>query len=274
MIVQAARDGAGAVRSGNIAFELACRLAAVAVGLAAPAAWSDEGAPERVIRYERDTLTVHVTSMPVTEVLDELGRQSGAKIQGQMRDPRVLSVEFEAVPLADALHRLLGDQNFALVYGNEGQLKSVRLLGGPQAVPAAPATAAASPANQPAAPASVMDALANHPPIPVTGRLGDVIGGHDATLLQLADLGVHHADATVRAQAARAFIAAVDTDPTLRASVLTQLNAMDEGTLSNLLRNAAGAHAEEVAMQILANARATEIRSKASAVLQRLRAGG
>ena len=60
----------------------------------------------------------------------------------------------------------------------------------------------------------------------------------------------------------------------LRASVLTQLNAMDEGTLSNLLRNAAGAHAEEVAMQILANARASEIRSKASAVLQRLRAGG
>src|SRR5438552_7805145 len=237
-------------------------LALLAAALAAAAGRSDEGAPERVIRYDRDLLTVRLTSVPVTDVLDELGRQAGAEIRGQVRDPRAVSVEFEAVPLADALHRLLGDQNFALVYGNEGRLKSVSLLGVPQTAAAPTPAAAASPANQPAAPASVMDALANHPPIAVTGRLGDVIGGHDATLLQLADLGVHHADAIVRAQAARAFIAAVDTDPALRASVLTQLNAMDEGTLSSLLRNAAGAHAEEVAMQILATARASEIRSK------------
>src|SRR5881296_3446012 len=130
-------------------------LALLAAVLAASAGRSDEGAPERVIRYERDLLTVRLTSVPVTDVLDELGRQAGAQIRGQVRDLRAVSVEFEAVPLADALHRLLGDQNFALVYGHEGRLKSVRLLGGPQAVPAAPATAAASPANQPAAPASV-----------------------------------------------------------------------------------------------------------------------
>src|SRR5438094_227571 len=82
--------------------------------------------------------------------------------------PRGVSVEFEAVPLAEALHRLLGDQNFALVYGNEGQLKSVRLLGGPQAA-AAPSLAlgAAPPPSQSPAPGSMMDAVAKHAPIPI-----------------------------------------------------------------------------------------------------------
>src|SRR5213078_1810876 len=133
-------------------------LALLAAVLAASAGRSDEGAPERVIRYERDLLTVRLTSVPVTDVLDELGRQAGAQIRGQVRDLRAVSVEFEAVPLADALHRLLGDQNFALVYGHEGRLKSVRLLGGPQTAAApAPAAAAAPPASQPPGPPNVMD---------------------------------------------------------------------------------------------------------------------
>src|SRR5437762_3639199 len=161
--------------------------------------------------------------MPVTEILDELGRQSGAKIQGQMRDPRELSVEFEAVPLADALHRLLGDQNFALVYGHEGRLKSVRLLGGPQTAAApAPAAAAAPPASQPPGPPNVMDVFARHPPIPVSGHLSEALGGQSATLLQLFDLSVHHADATVRAEAARLLVGTIDTDPALRASVRSE----------------------------------------------------
>ena len=101
-----------------------------------------------------------------------------------------------------------------------------------------------------------------------------MLGGKDASLFQLVELGMHHADPSVRAEAARTVLAAVDTDATLRASVLAQLNTMDEATLSDLLRNAAGEHAEEVAMQILTNTHANEIRTKASAVLQHLRAGG
>src|SRR4029077_18548760 len=109
--------------------------------IAAPGARSEEGAAERVLHYEGDRLTVHLTGPPVTDVLDDLGRQAGAEIRGQVRDPREVSAEFEGLPLAEALHRLLGDQNFALVYGNEGRLKSVRLLGGPQtAVAAVPAS--------------------------------------------------------------------------------------------------------------------------------------
>src|SRR5437899_1614512 len=119
-----------------------------------------------------------------------------------------------------------------------------------------------------------MDVIKKHPPIPVAGQLSEVLGGQSATLLQLFDLSVHHADATVRAEAERIVIGTVDTDPELRASVVAQLNAMDVVTLGALLRNVAGAHAQEVAMQILTTARTSEFRNKASAVLQQLRAGG
>jgi len=150
-------------------------LAVLAAALAVPAAGGDEGAPERVIHYEGDTITVRRVSAPVTEVLDDLGRQAGAEIRGQVREPREVGAEFEAVPLAEGLHRLLGDQNFALVYGNEGRLKSVRLLGGPQ-------TAAAPPTNQPPAQENMVDVFAKHAPIAVAGHLSEVLGGHDASL--------------------------------------------------------------------------------------------
>src|SRR5438128_1390388 len=203
------------------------------------------------------------------------GRQAGAGIRGQVRDPREVSVEFEGVPLAEALHRMLGDQNFALVYGNERRLKSVRLLGGPQTAAAAAPTpaAAAPPASPPSAP-GIMDAFAKHAPIAVAGHLGEALGGHEASLLQLFDLSVHHVDPTVRAEAARIVIGTIDTDPSLRASVLAQLNAMDDAALGALFRSMAGDNAQEVAMQIMTTARTSEFRSKASAVLQQLRAGG
>ena len=246
-------------------------LAVLAAALAAPGARSEEGAPGRVIHYEGDRLTVHLAGAPVTDVLDELGRQAGAEIRGQVRDPHEVSVEFDGVSLAEALHRLLGDQNFALVYGNEGRLKSVRLLGGPQTAAAA---GAAAPPVSPPSPTGIMDAFAKHPPIAVAGHVGEALGGQQASLLQLFDLSVHHADPTVRAEAARIVIGTIDTDPSLRASVMAQLNAMDNAALGALFRGMAGDNAREVAMQIMTTARTSEFRSKASAVLQQLRAGG
>jgi len=37
------------------------------------------------------------------------------------------------VPLVEALHRLLGDQNFVVKYGKGGRPRAIKLLGGPQA---------------------------------------------------------------------------------------------------------------------------------------------
>jgi hypothetical protein len=231
---------------------------------------ADDDTPAPLIRYSNDALTVRLSGVSNSDVLEELARQSGAEIRGQVREPREVSAEFEAVPLAEALHRLLGDQNFALVYGNEGRLKSVRLLGGPQTAAAAPA---APPANQPPA-QGMVDMFAKHAPIAVAGHLSQVLGSHEASLLQLFDLSLHHVDPVVRAEAARLVIGTIDTDPSLRATVLAQLNAMDEAALGALLRNVAGDHAQEMATEIMTTARSGELRSKAAAVLQQLRRGG
>ena len=100
------------------------------------------------------------------------------------------------------------------------------------------------------------------------------MGGPTASLTQLFDLGIHHEEAQVRSEALRSVVSTLDLDPTLRSAVIGQMNTMDDGALSTLLRNAAGEHAEEVALHVLSQARASEIRVKASMVLQRLRAGG
>ena len=109
----------------------------VAALLAGRNAAGDEP-PERVVRYAKDALTVRVTRVPVDEILGQLGQQSGAEIRGEVRDRHEITAEFEDVPLPEALHRLLGEQNFALIYGDGGRLKTVRLLGGSLAPPPPP----------------------------------------------------------------------------------------------------------------------------------------
>jgi hypothetical protein len=243
-------------------------LLVLAVVLAAGAGRADE----RVIRYEKDALTVRLTNVPVAEVVDEIGRQSGAQIRGQVRAAREITAEFDAVPLPEALHRLLGDQNFALIYGDDGRLAAVRLLGGPLAPPPpAPPPPAQTPPQT--ASSNLAALVARHEPVPVTGRLAQAVGATSASFQQLFDLALHNEDATLRADALRAVVGALEADPALRSAVVGELNNVDDGALGSLLRSAAGEHAEEIAMQIMTQARASEIRVKASSVLQKLRAG-
>jgi len=244
--------------------------AALLLALAAPLATADE----RVIQYANDTLTVRLAKAPLSEVLDEIVRQSGAEVRGTLRSPHDISAEFDAVPLPEALHRLLGDQNFALVYGTGGRLRTVKLLGAQGAPGATPFAATPPPTVPPPNTVDLGRMIANHAPVPVGGRLAEVVGGPSAPLTQLFDLGLRHDDAQVRSEALRAVVSTLDLDPNLRQAVIGQLNTMDDGALSAMLRSAAGDHAEEFAMHVLSQARASDVRVKASMVLQRLRAGG
>jgi hypothetical protein len=115
--------------------------------------------------------------------------------------------------------------------------------------------------------------VANHAPVPVSGRLAQTVGGPNATLQQLFEIGTRNEDSSLRSDAIRTMVSTLETDPALRAAAIGELGTIDDGALSAILRGAAGEHAEEVAMQVLTQARASEIRVKASSVLQRLRAG-
>jgi len=229
-------------------------------------------ADERVIEYGKDTLTVRLVKVPLSDILTELGRQAGAEIRGEVRTPTDVTASFEAVPLPEALHRLLGDLNCALVYANGGKLRAIKLLGGPQTAAASPSSTTVPPPVG-AAPADLGSLVERHGAVPVTGHLAEVVGGQSASLQTLFDVALHNEDAPARAEAMHVAMSTVEGDPQLRWALITQLNGMDDGTLTTLLRGAAGGRAEEFAMQVMAQARASEIRVKASSVLQRLRAG-
>ena len=105
-----------------------------------------------VIRYARDLLTVHVAGGSLFGLLQEIGRQSGVRIRGEFSDGRQVSADFADVPLPEALHRLIGDQNFVLVYDDQHRPRVLELVRPPQAPhTVAPQAAAALPAVPPLA---------------------------------------------------------------------------------------------------------------------------
>src|SRR5438093_8155088 len=121
------------------------RATAAGIALAAMLGWRNaraaDDAPVPLIAYSNDALTVRLSGVQNSDILQELARQSGAEIRGDVREAREVTADFQSVPLPEALARLLGEQDFALVYGKGGRLKAVRLLGGSRAgAPSSPTT--------------------------------------------------------------------------------------------------------------------------------------
>ncbi len=86
-------------------------------------------AAHQMMNLQDGMLTAHVTGVPLPRVMSELSRLSGARIVwlGQ-RDNRPVSVDFTKLPLAEALPRLLGPNNFLLLYSStaaRSRLKSI-----------------------------------------------------------------------------------------------------------------------------------------------------
>src|SRR5216683_5851735 len=111
----------------------------VAALLALGGARAADQAPAGGVRYRDDRMSVDLQGVPLADVIDELGRQSGAAIRGNVCRSRELSLTFDEVPLPQALERVLGEQNFTLRYGSGGQLEAVDLLGEPGPLLSTPA---------------------------------------------------------------------------------------------------------------------------------------
>jgi hypothetical protein len=71
------------------------------------------------LQFHNGLLTAHVRATPLPQVLSEVSRLSGAKVVwlGQP-DLRQVSVTFTALPIAEAIPRVLGGNNFLLVYAS------------------------------------------------------------------------------------------------------------------------------------------------------------
>jgi hypothetical protein len=231
------------------------------------------------LTYRNDRLSAHLARVPLEEVMIDLGHASGAEVYGPVHEPRDISAEFDDVPLVEALHRLLGDQNFVVKYGKDGRLRAVKLLGGPQApihivATPPPTTRAREPvASASKAPLDLDGAVAildGHSPVPVSGQLAQALGTDAASFRDLFDAASNNEDAVVRAEAMRAFIGALDAEPEFRDPVLHALDTLDDLTLAEMLRRLAGSRAEEIAAQFAANAHVSQLSSRAWGIFLRL----
>jgi len=246
----------------------------IALGFAS-SAWTADRASQNVLTYRNDRLSVRLTAVPLEAVMTDLGQTTGAEVYGTVRQSRDVSAEFDDVPLVEALHRLLGEQNFVVKYGKGSRLRAIKLLGGPQAPiktvatsgPTAPAPATS---GGPTDPGGAVALLEGHRPVPVSGQLAQALGADTATFRELFDAASHNEDAAVRAEAMGAFIGALDAEPEFRGPVLRALDTLDDVALTELLRGLAGNRAEEIVAQIAAQAHVSELSARAWGILLRL----
>lgn len=260
-------------------------LAALGLAAALGAATAAGGAepeppdmPDRFIAIRDDRMSVRLVGVPITEVLSELERQTGATVRGTILDPREVSAEFRAVPLPQALARLLGDENFALVYGEDGRLRTLTLLPGGQQTGARPVVAATPTTTVPQAAAVTLEELASlidaQPPVKVDGMLAQAIGASTATYRQLLDTSLTDDNSGVRMQAIGVAIRSIESQPELRAKLVGAASGVDAEQLSMLIESAAGDRAQEFASNVTAQTRASEVRAKFASALHHLRRRG
>jgi len=236
------------------------------------------GEPMCVVAYDADRVTVHAERVPLANVVREIGRQSGAEILGQVRKPRDVSLDFERVPLVDALARLLREQNFTVRYGPEGKLRAIDLLGEPQALASAQTTPAD--ASNPDKPASARrhrhrhrDVRSSRETLPdgqvlVTVAAGTDTGGatNPARLGGLSEQG-----ATTQEQSTQTTWPPPDElDRKLRRRFLDLLAQMDETALSQYFATPEGQRAAALLGDFAAHHSDGRSNKKANNILGRI----
>jgi hypothetical protein len=252
---------------------LAIVLGVVVGGLATAGASPDHDGL-RVV-YRDDRLGGHVDAVPLRDVLDAVAAASGAEIRGQPLDNRPVSADLDAVPIDDALHRLLGSQNFTLSYGSGGRLKTVVLLGGPEptAPPSDRPTAAGVAPPAPAAPAfplSLSRAFTRRPPMPVPEQLAEALGADRATFPELLEMATVDDDGTRRSQATQVVLSALERESWLRRSFLRTLHDLDDASLQDIASGESGPRFIALLQVLAAHSREAGLQKKASVVLDQM----
>ena len=215
--------------------------------------------------------------MPVAEVLAEFARQSGAEIRGEPAEAREVTAQFDDVPLGEALYRLLGDQNYALVYGDGGKLRAVRLLGGPStAVMAAgtnPSLAASRSVSITTTRDPVLDGRSPADRSPAAGAAGpEAVAPAVAGFQRIGEFWLRGDDGASQ-DAARGELMAIEAEPESRTEAVNLANSYTDAQFAELLRQIAGSRADELASFIASQTRVTELRMKALSVHQVLSGG-
>ena len=216
------------------------------------------------VRYADGRITVDVRDADLADVLGEITRQARLEVRGTPTAQR-LSIRLDAVPLVDALSRLLQGQSFDLTYDGAGELKGIRFVASSAASSRkVPETTAETPEPDPSV--APMDR-----PVHVDGLLATALGADVTDFTTIVGVALQSGDARLRADALRAGLGALDADPELRTDVLGKLDALDDTAAADRLTEVARDNAEEMARQTARLARWGALRRRAAAIARLLR---
>jgi len=260
------------------------RQAAIASLLlvATSAAGTTEPPVTRVVVRD-GTVTARLERAPLADVVSAIAEQTGAKLRGELLAPRPVTLELQAVPVAEALERLLGVQNFTLTYRSDGHLKRITLgreaARGHGVDPHAPARGGTTPmpsAESQEATRRVAEYVRSNETVPVGGRLGRALGTDMPNFQQVLGTALKHEDPRVRAEARRVAVKALTADPEVRAALVTAIDGMPDETLVKALRGLAGDDALQLALAFARHGRsaALSMRMQQAVSVLRRQSGG
>lgn len=253
----------------------AARTVPVLVLLAALAA----AATPPTVTLRDDRLTAHFEQVPLADALNAIAQAGGGVVRGTVREPRDVTTQFDAVPLPDAMPRLLGAQNFTLSYAKDGRLLAIVLLGGPEvSAPAAQAVAGTTTTTtlpaKPAFPLELSRAFTKHRPVklPDGGTLSGLFEGESATFPELLEVATLDDDGTMRNQATQVVLSALERESRLRRSFLRTLYRLDPPALETIMTGESGERFVEIVEYLSVHSRDANLQRKANAVLDQMRA--
>jgi hypothetical protein len=256
-------------------------VATLMLALPVPIVAAEDGA-QRVIEYRKDALTLKVDKVPLTEVLAEIGRQSGAEVQGDVLQPRDLTLQLDKVPLKEALERLLADQNFTLTYADDGTLRAIHLKGGREAAlgpdrlkPKPGVKYERFPGDEGETPPlwkAMYGAFADRGsvPVPPNSRLSKVVGGDKADWDLLVNTAFGSEDPLVRREAVQAAVKAFEENPDLEKSVADATSGASDADIAAFARATTYHRAEDLVRNIRNAAQDPALRERANAILREL----
>jgi hypothetical protein len=255
---------------------IALLLALALLPAEAPGKVDDKPSP-RIIEYRDDKVTLSVVNVPAEQIVAEIAKKGKAEVHGSLRDPKPFSGTFDAVPLPEALERLLGAQNFTLTYGDEG-LKVIHLKGGPEA-PEKPKEAAASgqPEQQagsddyPQAWIAAWKAFEHRQPVPIQGKFAELVGKNEVNWDYVVNMAYGYDDPKVRTEAVVAGLKALDDDPDVRDAAFASTSGMSDSELATFARTICKHMAEDFVKRVARHAANPDIKARAKAVLREIR---
>jgi hypothetical protein len=229
-------------------------------GIALAADTTPAATPAPEVHYRNGRLSASIRGVPLDDVLRAVATETGVRFEGTPLDERDVFKRFDDLPLVEAFRRLIGRQNFTLVYGADGQPSRVELMGVPTPV------VARGTRTPPRPPFRVV--LAQQPPVAVSERLAKALGAlHGPLPLVRVLQALRLDDATAREEAVDTFLRALQGTPAL----LTSFSALDDRTTAKLAWSWGGVHAADALSLMSTRARNPRVRTIVTKALAQVR---